>query len=63
MLDATAHHLKSSASSRCYFEDSFPPEFEVTPKAAYQNRPQLLTPRSTKAEDLVADLAGQIAAR
>jgi hypothetical protein len=34
----------------------------VTPKPEYQNRPQLLTPRSRKPEDLVPDLAGQIAA-
>jgi len=62
VLDATAHHLKFIGFQQMYFEDAFPPEFEVTPKAAYQNRPQLLTPRSRKPEDLVADLAGQIAA-
>jgi threonine synthase len=62
VLDATAHHLKFIGFQQMYFEDSFPPEFEVTPKAAYQNRPQLLTPRSPKPEDMVPDLAGQIAA-
>ena len=62
VLDATAHHLKFIGFQQMYFEDAFPPEFEVTPKAAYQNRPQLLTPRSRQPEDLVPDLAGQIAA-
>ena len=49
VLDATAHHLKFIGFQQMYFEDSFPPEFEVTPKAAYQNRPQLLTPKSRQA--------------
>ena len=62
VLDATAHHLKFIGFQQMYFEDSFPPEFEVTPKAAYQNRPQLLTPKTDKPEEKTADLAGQIAA-
>ena len=33
VLDATAHHLKFIGFQQMYFEDSFPPEFEVTPKA------------------------------
>ena len=49
VLDATAHHLKFIGFQQMYFEDSFPPEFEVTPKAAYQNRPQLLTPEDRQA--------------
>jgi len=62
VLDATAHHLKFIGFQQMYFEDSFPPEFEVTPKPEYQNRPQLLTPRTEDPEAKVADLAGQIAA-
>ena len=62
VLDATAHHLKFIGFQQMYFEDAFPPEFEVTPKAAYQNRPQLLTPKTDKPEEKTADLAGQIAA-
>jgi threonine synthase len=62
VLDATAHHLKFIGFQQMYFEDSFPPEFEVTPRPEYRNRPQLLTPRSADPEEKVADLAGQIAA-
>ena len=62
VLDATAHHLKFIGFQQMYFEDSFPPEFEVTPKPEYQNRPQLLTPKTDKPEEKTADLAGQIAA-
>jgi threonine synthase len=62
VLDATAHHLKFIGFQQMYFEDAFPPEFEVTPKAEYQNRPQLLTPHTDKPEEKTADLAGQIAA-
>ena len=62
VLDATAHHLKFIGFQQMYFEDSFPPEFEVTPKAAYRNRPRLLTPKTDKPEEKTADLAGQIAA-
>jgi threonine synthase len=62
VLDATAHHLKFIGFQQMYFEDAFPPEFEVTPKAEYRNRPQFLQPRSENPEEQVADLAGQIAA-
>ena len=61
VLDATAHHLKFIGFQQMYFEDSFPPEFEVTPKPEYQNRPQLLTPTTADPEAKTADLAGQIA--
>jgi threonine synthase len=62
VLDATAHHLKFIGFQQMYFEDAFPPEFEVTPKPEYQNRPRLLTPKTDKPEEKTADLAGQIAA-
>ncbi len=62
VLDATAHHLKFIGFQQMYFEDSFPPEFEVTPRPEYQNRPQFLTPATDKPEEKTADLAGQIAA-
>ena len=61
VLDATAHHLKFIGFQQMYFEDTFPPEFEVTPKAKYQNRPQLLTPAAQEPEAKITDLAGQIA--
>jgi hypothetical protein len=44
-----------------YFDNTFPPEFEVTPKPAYQNFPQLLTPATDDPRDRTADLARQIA--
>jgi threonine synthase len=62
VLDATAHHLKFIGFQQMYFEDSFPPEFEVRPKDAYRNRPRLLTPKTDNPEEKTADLAGQIAA-
>jgi threonine synthase len=61
VLDATAHHLKFIGFQQMYFENRFPPEFEVTPKAVYQNRPQLLTPKTEAPEAKTMDLAGQIA--
>jgi len=62
VLDATAHHLKFISFQEMYFEDRFPPEFEIHPKAQYQNRPQLITTQKTAPEERVADLAAQIAA-
>ncbi len=62
VLDATAHHLKFISFQEMYFEDRFPPEFEIHPKPEYQNRPQLLTTQKTVPEERVADLAAQIAA-
>ena len=62
VLDATAHHLKFIGFQQMYFDNTFPPEFEVTPKAAYQNRPQLLTPKTGDPAGMVTDLATQIAA-
>ncbi|MDD3581310.1 MAG: threonine synthase [Desulfobacca sp.] len=71
VLDATAHALKFSSFQQMYFDNSFPPEFEVVPKPEYQNHPQLLTPQANLAsaspsspaeqqaftQDLVAQLA------
>jgi threonine synthase len=62
VLDATAHHLKFIGFQQMYFEDSFPPEFEVTPKPEYQNRPQLLAPKTADPALKTSDLATQIAA-
>ncbi len=61
VLDATAHHLKFIGFQQMYFENTFPPEFEVTPRPEYQNRPQLLVSGKTGAAAKVADLAAQIA--
>jgi threonine synthase len=72
VVDATAHHLKFIGFQQMYFDDSFPPEFEVTPQPAYQNRPQLLTPARlpghtpwtpAEIEEFTQDLVRQVAAR
>jgi threonine synthase len=62
VLDATAHHLKFIGFQQMYFDDTFPPEFEVRPKPEYQNKPQLLKPRTKNPEKKTQDLAEQIAA-
>lgn len=44
VLDSTAHALKFSGFQEMYFDDSFPPEYEVTPKAELINAPRLVRP-------------------
>ncbi len=61
VLDATAHHLKFIGFQQMYFDNSFPPEFEVAPRDEYVNRPRLLTPKTEDPAQKTADLAGQIA--
>jgi threonine synthase len=40
ILDSTAHHLKFIGFQQMYFDNSFPPEFEITPNPELTNRPQ-----------------------
>ncbi len=61
VLDATAHHLKFVGFQDMYFSDTFPPEFEVTPKPEYQNRPRLIIPQTDDPVARINDLAAQIA--
>ncbi len=49
VLDATAHAMKFAGFQAMYFEDRFPPKFEITPKKSLQNAPRLVRPK-----DLVA---------
>ena len=44
ILDATAHAMKFSVFQEMYFEDRFPPAFEISPKASLRNFPQLIYP-------------------
>ena len=44
VLNATAHALKFAGFQAMYFEDSFPPEFEIKPKEGLQNAPRLVLP-------------------
>ncbi|MBW1713224.1 MAG: threonine synthase [Deltaproteobacteria bacterium] len=47
VLDSTAHMLKLVDFQTMYFEDSFPPEFEISPRQELQNRPRLIKPQDT----------------
>ncbi len=40
ILDATAHSLKFSGFQQMYFENTFPSEYEITPKTHMVNHPQ-----------------------
>ncbi len=40
ILDATAHSLKFSGFQQMYFENTFPSEYEITPKEDFVNHPQ-----------------------
>ena len=48
ILDATAHALKFAGFQTLYFEDRFPPEFNIQPKAALQNTPILVSPNDVE---------------
>ncbi len=67
VLDATAHHLKFIGFQEMYFQDSFPPEFGVTPKKELANRPELVITQGEKTAlseaDYVAKAAGNVVAR
>lgn len=58
IVDATAHHLKFIGFQQMYFDNSFPPEFEVKPKPEYQNHPRLLVPDQSLAPDQQTSSAG-----
>ncbi|MFP4071311.1 MAG: threonine synthase [Desulfovibrionales bacterium] len=42
ILDSTAHHLKFVDFQTMYFQNTLPPEFEVTPDPDLSNHPQLV---------------------
>jgi threonine synthase len=44
ILDATAHAMKFAGFQEMYFNDQFPPEFEISPKKSLQNFPRLVQP-------------------
>jgi threonine synthase len=45
ILDSTAHMLKFITFQDMYFQDSFPPEFGVTPRGELKNAPSLIKPQ------------------
>ncbi|MBW2129834.1 MAG: threonine synthase [Deltaproteobacteria bacterium] len=44
IIDSTAHMLKFIGFQEMYFNDTFPPEFGVKPRADLKNAPRLITP-------------------
>jgi len=49
VLNATAHALKFAGFQAMYFENRFPPEFEIKPEESLQNAPRLVCPEDLKA--------------
>jgi threonine synthase len=49
VLDSTAHALKFSGFQDMYFQNRFPDEYEVVPKAELMNAPALIRPDSLEA--------------
>jgi len=45
VLNSTAHALKFAGFQDQYFQDTFLPEFEITPKKELQNYPELISPQ------------------
>jgi threonine synthase len=48
ILNATAHALKFAGFQAMYFENRFPPEFEINPRESLQNAPKLVRPADLK---------------
>ena len=44
IVDSTAHALKFAGFQEMYFENTFPPEYEVTPRPELVNAPTLMRP-------------------
>ncbi len=45
VIDSTAHTLKFSGFQQMYFEDQFPPDFDITPDPDLTNAPVLVRPK------------------
>ena len=48
IVDSTAHALKFAGFQEMYFEQKFPPEFEILPDQELVNTPQLIRPKDLK---------------
>ena len=48
VLDSTAHALKFSDFQKMYFENKFPPEFEIVPSPDLMNAPTYICPKGLK---------------
>ncbi len=62
ILNSTAHMLKFISFQQMYFEDSFPPEFEVKPKDELKNQPLKISPEKGKDQysEFIKDVAEKI---
>ncbi|MDC0335752.1 pyridoxal-phosphate dependent enzyme [Pseudodesulfovibrio sp.] len=67
ILDSTAHQLKFVDFQNMYFDNSFPPEFEVTPDMALANKPELVISPEEKdtlsAEEYTRTTADKVVAK
>jgi threonine synthase len=67
ILDATAHSLKFMGFQEMYFQDQFPPEYEVHPRDELRNQPQsVLSAQETahlSEQDFAARAAEEIVRR
>ncbi len=63
ILNSTAHMLKFISFQQMYFDDSFPPEFEVKPKDELKNRPIRIMPKRDRSsyEEFIKEVAEKIA--
>jgi threonine synthase len=63
ILNSTAHMLKFISFQQMYFEDSFPPEFEVRPKEELKNQPLKISPKTGKDRysEFIKEVAEKIA--
>ncbi len=66
ILDATAHSLKFIGFQDMYYEDAFPKEYGITPRAEFVNRPRKVLSTEDKAglpeRDYTLKAAGRVAA-
>ncbi|WP_243546898.1 threonine synthase [Pseudodesulfovibrio tunisiensis] len=67
ILDSTAHHLKFVDFQNMYFNNAFPPEFEVAPDTSLSNKPHLIISPEEKdrlsPEDFTRATADKVVAR
>ena len=67
ILDATAHALKFQAFQEMYFQNSFPPEYEIVPRQELINRPQAVLSQEKRAamdeEEFLSAAAEEIVSR
>ena len=52
ILDSTAHALKFSNFQQMYFDNCFPPQYNVVPDPELVNAPQLVTVKETTVKNI-----------